>query len=234
MKKFYLFIVALLFLGNISLGAFATDAISATVLQTQEENISETEEIILEQIENSIKLNIKPTSKHKKINYPTQKEYKANIYENTKYNSFLSPSSYWYMEEKFTEERAKSIKTGKIGVKYDNKISQENFERMQTLYYEYQKNKFLLNASYKKNSFNLFQKSNSSAFTLAPEYKLTNNLSLKYVYSTKLDSQNTDLIFTIKPFKQENINFDLGASRIYYNDNSIIKQRLLFSTEFEF
>jgi len=234
MKKICLIIIVLLF-SCINSVAYAANEVSADILSSEEAIVSEIEEIILEHIDDSIKLDIKPTAKYKKITYPTLKEYKANIFENTKYtSSFLTPSSYWYMEEKFTEERAKSIKSGKIGVKYDNKISQENFQRMQTLYYEYQKNKFLLNAAYKKNSFDFFKKSDSASFSLAPEYKLTDNLSLKYVYSSKVDRQNTDLIFSIKPFKQDNINFDFGASRVYYNDNSIPKQQLIFSTEFEF
>ena len=55
-----------------------------------------------------------------------------------------------------------------------------------------------------------------------------NSIRKKYGSISKLtDEQEEEL-------KQDNINFDLGASRIYYNDNSIIKQRLLFSTEFEF
>ena len=233
MKKFCL-IVLLLFFSSINCKVYATDAVSAEILHNKEETVAEIEEILLEHIEDSISLDIKPTSKHKKINYPTLKEYKANIFEDVKYNSFLAPNAYWHVEEKFSEERDMKVKTGRVGVKHDNKISQENFERMQTLYYEYQSNNFLLNASYKKDSFDFFKKSDKSSFSLAPEYKLTDNLSLKYVYSTKFDRQNTDLIFSIKPFKQDNINFDFGASRVYYNDNSIPKQQLLFSTEFEF
>ena len=112
-----------------------------------EKEAAEIEEILLEHIENSLELNIKPTAKSKEIVYPKAEKYKAKFTDNAKYNTIFEPSANMYMKEEFSQEHKMKIKTGEVGIVYDNKVSQDSFEQMRTLYYEYQQNKFLLNAS---------------------------------------------------------------------------------------
>ena len=235
MKRFWFSSLIFVFLFGMSTRCYSLDIVSAQLLLSAEQETAEIEEILLEHIENSVELNVKPTAKSKKVVYPKTEKYTSDFSDNAKYNSIFAPSSQMYMKEEFSQEHKMKIKTGEIGIVYDNKVSQDSFEQMRTLYYEYQQNKFLLNASYKKKSVDFSQKNGSSYLSLAPEYKLTDSLSLKYVYSAKQNAQNSDLVFSLKPFKNnENIYFDFGAGRVYYEDKAPTKSQFVFSTEFEF
>ena len=219
MKKFFFLLIILLL--NIS---------PTAAIETSNEIFLG--EIILEHVEPQFLLNVKPNAQMKQILFDRTIEYMPT--ELKGYNSLFSTNSGLYFEENFEVERKKKYKNFYLGVKYDNKSTIEGFEQNRTLYYEYEKNNFIFNASYKNDSFAFLKGTKTSAISISPEYKLTNNLSLKYSYTTKYNKRNSDLIFSVKPFKTENINFDFGAGQIYYDDNKPNSSQFLFSTEFKF
>lgn len=220
MKKFFFFIFLVLFSCAYPV---VCDEIAEEILL---------DEIILEHIEPQFLLNVHPNKQLTELLVLRTIDYTASELEG--YNPIFSTSSGLYIENSFEVEKKKNYKNFSLGIKYDNRSLLDGFEQMRTLYYEYHKDNFLFKMSYKRDNFGFYKKDKNISFSFAPEYKLTDRISLKYVYTKKRNKKNSDLMFSVKPFKTENINFDFGAGQIYYNDDKPVSSQFLFSTEFKF
>lgn len=220
MKRIFLYFSILFFI-------FCT-----TVCAQEEQTEFVLEDIVLENIESGFLLNVKPDDRLERLLKERTIEYLPN--ELAGYNSIFSTTSGLYFEDIFEIDNKRKFNNFALGIKYNNKASIEGFEQARTFYYEYEKEKWFIKLSYKTDSFGLYKKKNNISFSVAPEYKLTNNLSLKYSYTEKYNKKNSDVIFVVRPFKSDDITFDFGAGQIYYNDNKPPSSQILFSTEFNF
>lgn len=186
------------------------------------------EEIIIENMNEVRSVNVKPVAN--KIVAPAEYNSITDRYE----PFLLTTNNSSFLERSFSYGNEKKFRGSKFGVKYDNTVSQENFEQIRTLFYEYQKKKFLFNVAYKSNSFDLINKNNNSFLSFAQKYKFSDNCSLKYVYSAGKIEKHSDLLLSLTPFKNNKINFDIGAGQKFFTDNSPVRSQLIFSTEFNF
>lgn len=118
----------------------------------------------------------------------------------------------------------------------DSTFAPDKFTQTSTMFAKYSKNKFSLNTSYKSNSFASMEKTGKGTFAFTPEYKLNNHVTLQNVYSTNFMDKNrkNELIFSLKPFKDDRMNFDVGAGQIYSDTTSPIRSQVNFSTKFKF
>ena len=73
-------------------------------------------------------------------------------------------------------------------------------------------------------------------FSFSPEYKINSHISLQSIYSTSFLDKNkkNEVVFSLKPFKDDRMNFDIGASQIYSENTAPTRSQLNFSTKFKF
>lgn len=190
--------------------------------------------------ENDVILNItpqnQPTKKSKKLsNKKLDLNSKSdnrispeNIY---KYNSF---NPYESKSTSFTNQKQHGNFT--LGTKYDSTIAPESLTQTSTLFTKYQKDKFSINTSYKNNSFASLDQRGKGTLSFSPEYKLNSHVSVQNIYSTSFLDKNkkSELVFSLKPFKDDRMDFNVGASQIYSETSTPTRSQLKFSTKFRF
>jgi len=192
------------------------------------------EEIVLDNIDSNWYMDTKPNATKIITAQDTTMPIEAVLAYQNSYSTLFQPDATIFGMKEFSYGNYINYNNAKLGVKYDNKVTPENFQQIRTLYYEYKKNKYFLNAAYKNTSTDFTKQKSISKIELENSYRITDSLALKYVYSTGKQSSNSDLYFTIYPFKDETINFDIGAGQKFYADKEDYSSRFLFSTEFEF
>lgn len=151
-----------------------------------------------------------------------------NIYDYNNKNPYSKHSASYKREKKHGNFA--------FGTKTDTTFAPESYSQTNTMFAKYNKNRFTLNTSYKSNSFASLDKTGKGTFAFTPEYKLNNHVTLQNVYSANFMDRNrkNELIFSLKPFKDDRMNFDVGAGQIYSDNTSPIRSQLNFSTKINF
>lgn len=189
--------------------------------------------IILDTPKNKQKLNIRKKSK---INTPTETIDTSEDFRISpqNINNYSNPDIYSKKTTSYTNE--KNYKDMTFGAKYNNSFTPNTFDQTRTLFTKYQKNKFTLNTSYKNSSLTSFDQQFKGTFSFSPEYKINNKISFQNVYSRNLTdrSNKNEIIFTLKPFKDDRMDLNLGAGQIYYEGNAPTRSQFNFSTNFKF
>ena len=149
-------------------------------------------------------------------------------------NSYDNPNIYDKKSASFSKE--KTIGNFSFGSSYDSSITPNNLNQTRTLFTKYQKDKVSLKTSYQNNTFSSFGQQFNGTFSLSPEYKLNNHISLQSVYSRNiLDKSNkNELVFSLKPFNDDRMNLNVGASQINYDNGAPTRSQLNFSTKINF
>ena len=193
------------------------------------------EEIVLDNIDSNWYIETKPTATKVISPNETQAPIETILAYKDGYSTLLQPDATIYGLKEFSYGNALQYNNSKLGVKYENKVTPENFEQIRTLYYEYQRNKFFINAAYKSSSTDFRNKKQTGKIKVENSYKLTDSLALKYVYTSGKKSTDSDILLTIYPSKNDSsINFDIGAGQKFYPDREEYSSRFLFETEFNF
>ena len=150
----------------------------------------------------------------------------AYMYENN--NPYASKSS------SFTNQKQHGNFT--LGTKYDGTYSPESMTQTSTLFSKYQKEKFSFNTSYKSNSLAPLDQRGKGTLSFSPEYKLNNRVSVQNIYSTSFLDKNkkNEIMFSLRPFKDDRMNLNVGASQIYSETSAPTRSQLNFSTKFKF
>ena len=179
----------------------------------------------------SINTKRKDTTKLNNIDLQQKKDFRIspqNVYQYTDQNPYSTKST------SFTKEKKHGNFT--LGTKYNSSFAPNTYSQTNTLFTKYQKNKFSFNTSYSNNALTSFAQQSKGTFAFSPEYKLNNHVSLQSVYSANFLDKNrkNEFIFSLKPFKDDRMNFDLGASQIYSENSAPTRSQLNFSTKFNF
>ena len=133
-----------------------------------------------------------------------------------------------------------SSKTGNFtfGALYGNEVdSIAMLEEETGLFTKYEKNRFSLSTSYKKNlntTYALFY----DTVSIAPEFKLNSYMSLKNEYKADItrNRRSGSLILSLNPFGKKDFDrmrFELGAKQTVYMDTDFSKTEFSFSTQFK-
>ncbi len=198
--------------------------------ETEDENVGE----------NDVVLNVTPKTKsvkkskklsEKKLDLDTKTDDRIspeNLYKYENFNPYESKST------SYTNQKQYGNFT--LGTKYDSTIAPENLTQTSTLFTKYQKNKFSFNTSYKSNSFASLDQRGKGTLSFSPEYKLNSRVSVQNIYSTSFLDKNkkSELVFSLKPFKDDRMDFNIGASQIYSETSTPTRSQLNFSTKFRF
>ena len=198
--------------------------------ETEDENVGE----------NDVVLNVTPKTKPVKI---SKKLSEKKLDLDSKTDDRISPENL-YKYENFNPYESKSTSYTNqkqhgnftLGTKYDSTIAPENLTQTSTLFTKYQKNKFSFNTSYKSNSFASLDQRGKGTLSFSPEYKLNSRVSVQNIYSTSFLDKNkkSELVFSLKPFKDDRMDFNIGASQIYSETSTPTRSQLNFSTKFRF
>lgn len=198
--------------------------------ETEDENVGENDVVL------NVTPKTKPVKKSKKLS-----EKKLDL--DTKTDDRISPENL-YKYENFNPYESKSTSYTNqkqhgnftLGTKYDSTIAPENLTQTSTLFTKYQKNKFSFNTSYKSNSFASLDQRGKGTLSFSPEYKLNSRVSVQNIYSTSFLGKNkkSELVFSLKPFKDDRMDFNIGASQIYSETSTPTRSQLNFSTKFRF
>ena len=244
MKKILLTILFfnLIFLPTFAEEVSTTERVENPELEQMLDYVYEPEEDIYDENvgENDVILNVTPKTKpvkksknlsEKKLDVTTKSDDRLspeNIYKYDNFNPYESKST------SFTNQKQHGNFT--IGTKYDSKIAPESLTQTSTLFTKYQKNKFSFNTSYKSNSFASLDQRGKGTLSFSPEYKLNNRVSVQNIYSTSFLDKNkkSEFVFSLKPFKDDRMDFNIGASQIYSETSTPTRSQLNFSTKFRF
>lgn len=256
MKKVLLLIFAIYLSGSgfvYSKPLQSTEKVTST---TTSENMSEPEqdntkdeyddtlyEDELENNENAVYLNLSDANKQKEnaVNndIPIEKIDSLDNYEDFR----LSPQNIHqyrnndiYSKKTNSYSREKKHKNITFGAKYDNKISPNQLEQSRTLFTKYEKDNFAFGTSFKNNSLSSFDQQFRGTFSFSPEYKINNHMSFQGIHSKNfMDRSNkNEIVFTLKPFKDDRMDFNVGAGQIYYESNAPARSQFNFATKIKF
>ena len=179
----------------------------------------------------SINTKRKDLKKLNNIDLQQKKDFRIspqNVYQYTDQNPYSTKST------SFTKEKKHGNFT--LVTKYNSSFAPNTYSQTNTLFTKYQKNKFSINTSYSNNALTSFAQQNKGTLAFSPEYKLNNHVSLQSIYSTNFLDKNhkNEFVFSLKPFKDDRMNLDLGASQIYSENSAPTRSQLNFSTKFNF
>lgn len=123
-----------------------------------------------------------------------------------------------------------------FGSTYDNSINPNQLTQTRTLFTKYQKDNFSIKSSYKNNTLGGFDQQFKGSFSFTPEYKINNHLSVQNVYTVNVmdKSSKNEVVFSLKPFNDDRMNLNVGASQINYQDATPSRSQLNFSTQIKF
>ena len=125
-----------------------------------------------------------------------------------------------------------------FGALYGNEVDSIAMLESETgLFTKYEKSRFALSTTYKKNlntTYNQFY----DTISLAPEFKLNNYMSIKNESNAELtrNRKSGALIFSFNPFGKKDsdrMRLELGAKQTIYEDNVTTKTEFSFSTQFK-
>ncbi len=125
-----------------------------------------------------------------------------------------------------------------FGALYGNEVDNIAMLEEETgLFTKYEKNRFALSTSYKKNlntTYALFY----DTVSIAPEVRLNNYMSLKNEYKADItrNRRSGSLILSLNPFGKKDydrMRFELGAKQTVYMDTDFTKTEFSFSTQFK-
>ncbi len=123
-----------------------------------------------------------------------------------------------------------------IGAQYNNEV--DNIAMLETetgLFTKYERNKFALSSSVTK-SLNTTYAQDYNTFSIAPEFKLNNYMSLKNVLSADVtrNKRASKLVFSINPFGKKDydrLRFEFGAKQTYNIETENTSTQFSFSTQ---
>ncbi len=183
---------------------------------------------------NSNKLNIK--NQQKGIKNKTLKINRDKDISLPRQNIYHYQNNDIYSKKTTSYGKEKNFKNMTFGAKYDNSFTPDTFDQSRTLFSKYKINRLTLNTSYKNSELTSFGQQFKGIFSFSPEYKINDKMSFQSVYSRNISdrSNKNEVIFTLKPFKDDRMDFNLGAGQIYYEDATPTRSQFNFSTKFKF
>lgn len=125
-----------------------------------------------------------------------------------------------------------------FGALYGNEVDSIAMLESETgLFTKYEKSRFALSTTYKKN-LNTTYSQFYDTISLAPEFKLNNYMSIKNEYKADLtrNRKSGALVFSFNPFGKKDsdrMRLELGAKQTIYEDNVTTKTEFSFSTQFK-
>ena len=124
-----------------------------------------------------------------------------------------------------------------IGATYTTTEKSGELNDSVSVFSKYEKEKFSFTSAYSQNREDLKQNGVSSgSISLSPEFGLNKYLSVKNVYSENITSnqKKSEVVMSVKPFKDDRLDVDLGAGQSFSTDNQPAKSQVNLTTKIRF
>ena len=202
--------------------------LGATTLKGYAQYIEDSETVYLKDDNDNFVLNIKVPQKisaSEGLNLTSTASKQISRFKNSEYN--IAPKS-------INASESKGALT--FGALYGDEV--DNIAMLESeagLFTRYEKNKFALSSTYKKNLNTLYSQFYDT-ISIAPEFKLNNYMSIKNEYKADItrNRKSGALIFSLNPFGKKDtdrLRLELGAKQTIYADNTEPKTEFSFSTK---
>ena len=151
-----------------------------------------------------------------------------NVHEYNDFNPYVTKSTSFAKEKKAGDFS--------FGTQQNYTFSPDSYTKTNTLYTKYQKDNFSFNTSYQNSGLPSLDQHKRGTLIFSPEYKLNEHFSLQNKMSNSFmdRSRKNEVVFSIKPFKDNRMNLDIGAGRVYSEMDMPTRSQLNFSTKFHF
>lgn len=124
-----------------------------------------------------------------------------------------------------------------IGATYKTTEKSGELDDSVSVFTKYKKDKFSFTSAYGQNKEG-FKKNGAENGTASftPEIELNKHVSVKNVYSDNMttNQQSNEVVLSVKPFKDDKMDIDLGAGQTFSTDNQPAKSQLNLSTKIRF
>lgn len=214
---------------------FITDTSEAeydnSPLKGYAEYLEDSEAIYLTDSNNQFVLNLK---------IPQKISAQKFINNNPAINKKISYSKYSGAEYKISPVSSDTIvSTGDLlfGTSIDEEVDYSQLEHTATFFTKYKKDRFAITSAYERTIGSTYNNYIDNIY-IAPEIKINKILSVKNILSDNrtYNRKKAELVLSINPLantKDNRLNFEIGASRTFYEQNHFIRDRIRFSTKFK-
>lgn len=148
-------------------------------------------------------------------------------------NPYEKKSTSFKQERKFVKNKFGQMS---VGSQTDATVTPDTLTRKNTMYTKYEKNKFSVDTSYQNSSTNFDSNMSGGTVTVTPGYKMNEHMSIQNRNSTDLTSKDkkSEMVFSVKPFKDDRMDFNVGAGQVYSETSAPVRSQLNFSTKINF
>ena len=220
MKKL---IITLLTMILVSITAFAYSDRNAVFLDLSDDKEVNTQEVK----KGSVSIS---SDKVKYSRSAREKEYDILLYKDVNHLN----------EEKKSVSKAiekEVFKGATIGSSYSTSALSGEIKDSVSVYSKYEKEHFGLTTSYSQGSEALKgQGLSTGTVSFAPEISLNQHIKLKNVYSDNMsnNTQKNEIVLSLRPFKDDRLDLDLGAGQTFSTSNEPAKSQINLGTKFRF
>lgn len=187
-------------------------------------DISENQEIVQKDSVTNDKMDIEYSMDQK------QKEYNTLLYKDVNRMQTEKKTVSKSLEKEI-------LKGASVGTTYSTTEKSGKLDDSVSLYSKYKKDKFALTTSYSQSRDGLKDNGvGNGSVSLAPELTLNERVKLKNVYTDNLNSnkQTSEVVLSIRPFKDDRMDLDLGAGETFSSGNEPAKSQINIGTKFRF
>ena len=183
---------------------------------------------------------------YKAINLSISEPYKIGIKNYTSlkttptlydklYSKYSSPE---YSISSLSDKRSISYKGFSAGTIYNQGIDYGELEQSSGVFSRYEYKRFAITTTYSK-TVNSTNNNYNDNFYIAPEFKLSQYLTLKEILSqdTVKRTKKAEFVISFNPFgdkDKDRLHFNFGASQTFDDSNNVLKNQLKFSTNYRF
>ena len=168
---------------------------------------------------------------HKNQNYDL-KTTETKLPQSVRYDEGIGKQS-----KTGTFKKEKQYKNMTLGAQYDTTFSQDDVSQKKKIYSKYQMNdRFSVDTSYSNNATGNINDSFQGSLSVTPEMKINKHMSIQNVLTRNIGakSNSEEVKLNLEPFKDDRMNFNVGAGQTQYDDGSPIHTRLNVGTQFRF
>ncbi len=135
-------------------------------------------------------------------------------------------------KEKYTQKDNDSLK-----LNYSTNLNEKTDGSANDAVSKYQKDKFVFSNEYNQiKEENTLNTINNESMSVAPEIEVNRHLSVKNANPQGLstEQEKSDVVMTIKPFKDKRLDLDVGTEQAFSIDNQPAKAQVNSAIKFKF
>lgn len=163
--------------------------------------------------------------------------YQLNAEKDDSFQDLIFNQKSLYDNQKTSFKKELAFDDLSVGIKSDNTILPNQVNSVKTIFSKYNLNdKFSIQTSYMGSTTSMAHNRGKGTFGVTPEYRLNRYFALKTnYYNNFLDKTHKNEVFlNVKPFKDDSLDFNIGAGHTKPTNGTKPTSQLRFSTSYKF